>query len=142
MAVSKSKKGRKVQKTVYFDDDVWEALQKQMKMSHNGNVSAIVNDGLRYAMFPEFRNDRDADLVKLYNQLSYSLAQHRKKTARDMAFMQEIALQSMKNFYLHNGPVPEGEAEALDVQANARLDKFMEKIVRGMGELKPLSDRE
>ncbi len=136
------KKTKKVQKSVYFDEDVLKALEKQMKASHNPNFSAIVNDGLRYAMFPEYRNDRDADLVKLYHQLSYSLAQHRKKTARDMAFMQEIALQSMKNFYLHNAPVPDGEVEAMDAQANVRLDQFMEGIVRGMSELKPLSDKE
>jgi len=140
MAVAK--KVKKIQKSVYFDDDVLKALEKQMKTSHNPNFSAIVNDGLRYAMFPEHRNDRDADLVKLYNQLSYSLAEHRKKTARDMAFMQEIALQSMKNFYVHNTSVPEGEAEAMEAQANARLDKFMEEIVRGMSSLKPLSDKE
>ena len=140
MAVAK--KVKKIQKSVYFDDDVLKALEKQMKTSHNSNFSAIVNDGLRYAMFPEHRNDRDADIVKLYNQLSYSLAEHRKKTARDMAFMQEIALQSMKNFYMHNASVPEGDVEAMDAQANARLDKFMEEIVRGMSSLKPLSDKE
>ena len=142
MVVSKIRRAKKVQKTVYFDDDVWEALEKQMKVSRNANVSAIVNDGLRYAMFPEFRNDRDADLVKLYNQLSYSLAQHRKKTARDMAYTQEIMLQAMKNAFIHSSPVPESELEAREVQANARLDKFMESIVRNMSDLKPLSDRE
>jgi len=136
------KKPRKVQKTVHFDEDVWEALEKQMKMSRNGNVSAMVNDGLRYAMFPEFRNDRDADLVKLYNQFSYSLAEHRKKTARDMAFIQEIVLQAVKNFYMRAAPVPESEQEAREVQANAMLDSFMENIVRNMSDLKPLSDRE
>ena len=40
-------KTKRVQKTVYFDAEVWEALEKQMKVSHNPNVSAIVNDGLR-----------------------------------------------------------------------------------------------
>jgi len=137
-----AKKTKKVQKSVYFDEDITKALEKQMKASHNSNFSAIVNDGLRYAMFPEFRNDRDADLVKLYNQLSYSLAEHRKKTARDMAFIQEIVLQSMKNFYLHHGAIPEDDLEALQAEANARLDQFMEGIVRSMSELKPLSDRE
>lgn len=140
--MSAKKKPGRVQKTVYFDADVWEALEKQMKMSRNGNVSAIVNDGIRYAMFPEHRNDRDADLVKLYHQFSYSLAEHRKKTARDMAFIQEMVLQAMKNFYMHAAPIPESEADVLDAQANARLDLFMERIVQNMGALKPLSDRE
>jgi len=136
------KKPRKLQKTVYFDEDVWEPLEKQMKASRNPNVSAIVNDGLRYAMFPEFRNDRDADLVKLYNQLSFSLAEHRKKTARDMAFIQEIVLQGMKSFFMHSNRIPESERDALEAQANARLDAFMESVVRNMSDLKPLSDRE
>ena len=37
-------KAKRVQKTVYFDAEVWEALEKQMKVSHNPNVSAIVNN--------------------------------------------------------------------------------------------------
>ena len=135
-------KAKRVQKTIYFDEDVWEAMEKQMKASHNPNVSAIVNDGLRYAMFPEFRNDRDADLVKLYNQFSASLASHRKKTARDMAFIQELILKFSHEFFMHHPSIPEDDKEPREVEANARLDAFMEKIVRGMAELKPLSDRE
>jgi hypothetical protein len=135
-------KAKRVQKTIYFDEDVWEAMEKQMKTSHNPNVSAIVNDGLRYAMFPEFRNDRDADLVKLYNQFSASLASHRKKTARDMAFIQELILKFSHEFFMHHPSIPEDDKEPREVEANARLDAFMENIVRGMSELKPLSDRE
>ena len=135
-------KAKRVQKTVYFDAEVWEALEKQMKVSHNPNVSAIVNDGLRYAMFPEHRNDRDADLVKLYNQFSASLAMHRKKTARDLAFMQELILKFSHEFFMHHPSIPEDSKAPREAEANARLDAFMENIVRNMSELKPLSDRE
>lgn len=135
-------KSKRVQKTVYFDEDVWESLEKQMKTSHNPNVSAIVNDGLRYAMFPEYRNDRDADLVKLYNQFGASLASHRKKTARDMAFIQELILKFTHEFFMHHPSIPDDDKAPKEVEANARLDSFMETIVRGMSELKPLSDRE
>lgn len=135
-------KTKRVQKTVYFDAEVWEALEKQMKVSHNPNVSAIVNDGLRYAMFPEHRNDRDADLVKLYNQFSASLAMHRKKTARDLAFMQELILKFSHEFFMHHPSIPEDHQAPREAVANARLDAFMENIVRNMSELKPLSDRE
>jgi hypothetical protein len=135
-------KTKRVQKTVYFDAEVWEALEKQMKVSHNPNVSAIVNDGLRYAMFPEHRNDRDADLVKLYNQFSASLAMHRKKTARDLAFMQELILKFSHEFFMHHPSIPADSKAPREAEANARLDAFMENIVRNMSELKPLSDRE
>ncbi|MAM34878.1 MAG: hypothetical protein CMH28_07380 [Micavibrio sp.] len=135
-------KTKRVQKTVYFDAEVWEALEKQMKVSHNPNVSAIVNDGLRYAMFPEHRNDRDADLVKLYNQFSASLAMHRKKTARDLAFMQELILKFAHEFFMHHPSIPEDNKAPREAEANTRLDAFMENIVRNMSELKPLSDRE
>ena len=135
-------KAKRVQKTVYFDAEVWEALEKQMKVSHNPNVSAIVNDGLRYAMFPEHRNDRDADLVKLYNQFSASLAMHRKKTARDLAFMQELILKFSHEFFMHHPSIPEDNKAPREAEANTRLDAFMENIVRNMSELKPLSDRE
>ena len=135
-------KNKRVQKTIYFDSDVWEALEKQMKASHNPNISSIVNDGLRYAMFPEFRNDRDADLVKLYNQFSTSLASHRKKTARDMAFIQELILKFSHEFFIHHPSLLNSDREVREVEANGRLDQFMENIVRNMSDLKPLSDRE
>lgn len=135
-------KAKRIQKTVYFDPEVWTALEKQMKQSHNPNVSAIVNDGLRYAMFPEFRGDRDADLVKLYHQLSASLAMHRKKTARDFAFIQEMVLKTMHEYFQHQPAVPEAEKPAREAEANVRLDTFMEEIVRNMPSLRPLSDRE
>ncbi len=135
-------KVKKIQKSIYFDPDVLKALEKQMKVSHNSNFSVIVNDGLRYAMFPEHRSDRDADMTKLYHQMSYSLAQHRKKTGRDVAILQEMMLQMMKNFYLHNGRVPEAEMAAREADANVRLDEFMEGVVRDMGSLKLLPDEE
>ena len=134
-------KAKKLQKTIHFDDDVVSALEKQMKVSHNSNYSAMVNDGLRYAMFPEHRSDREADLVKLNQQFSASLAQHRKKTARDMALLQEMVLQMMKTFYMHNTPIAESDQLAAETQANARLDDFMEGIVRNMSGLKPITDR-
>lgn len=140
--VKQERKQKRVQKTVYFDAQVWAALEKQMAQSHNPNVSAIVNDGLRYAMFPEYRNDRDADLVKLYHQFSASLAQHRKKTARDMAFLQEMVLKTMHEFFQHHHEIPPDARPAREAEANARLDRFMEEIVRNMPALKPLSDRE
>ena len=135
-------KSKKVQKTIYIDEDVWEALEKQMKMTRNTNVSVLVNDGLRYAMFPEYRNDRDADLVKLYHQFSASLADHRKKTARDLAFLQEMMLQAVKNQYMAFPPVPEKDIDVKEADANVRLNHFMESIVRNMGALKPISERE
>ncbi|MDD3020664.1 MAG: hypothetical protein PHX61_06750 [Alphaproteobacteria bacterium] len=135
-------KSKKVQKTVYIDEDVWEALEKQMKMTRNTNVSVLVNDGLRYAMFPEYRSDRDGDLVKLFQQLTFSLADHRKKTARDLAFLQEMMLQGVKNQYLAFPPIAEKDKDVKEVDANMRLNHFMEGIVRNMGQLKPISERE
>lgn len=135
-------KGKKIQATVYFDLDVWEELQKKMKITKNTNVSVLVNDGIRYATFPEYRNDRDADLVKLFQQLTFSLADHRKKTARDLAFLQEMVLQGIKNQYLAFSPVSEKDIDVKEADANVRLNHFMEEIVRNMGQLKPISERE
>ena len=134
-------KAKKLQKSIYFDDDVAEALEKQMKISKNPNYSAMVNDGLRYAMFPEHRSDREADLVKLNQQFSASLAQHRKKTARDLALIQEMMLQMMRNFFVHNPVLSEEDMKVSEAQANSRLDEFMEGIVRGLPDLRPITDR-
>ena len=53
-----------------------------------------------------------------------------------------MVLQMMKVFYMHNQPISEDDKAALEAQAKARLDDFMEGIVRGMSELKPISDQE
>ena len=46
-------------------------------------------------------------LVKLNQQFSASLAQHRKKTGRDLALLQEMMLQMMHTFYMYNSPLAE-----------------------------------
>ena len=67
---------------------------------------------------------------------------HRKKTARDLAFMQELILKFSHEFFMHHPSIPEDNKAPREAEANARLDAFMENIVRNMSELKPLSDRE
>jgi hypothetical protein len=133
---------KKEKRTVYFDDDVWAVLEKQMKMSRGSNISTAVNDAVRYAAFPEHRSDREADLVKKMNVVLDSFVQHRKKTARDLAFIQEVVLESLQEFYRHNLPIPDDQKPERDVQARARTMAFIEDIVRNMPELKSFSEKE
>jgi len=135
-------KAKKVQRTIYFDPEVWEHIERTMKVSKNANVSAVVNDGLKYAAFPEHRSDREADMVKMMQVLSDSFVQHRKKTARDLAFIQEISLESLKEFYRHHDPLPQDIIKERDVSAKDSMRSFIESIVRNMPKLKSFSDRE
>ncbi len=123
-------KGKRVQKTVHFDPEVWEALEKHMKQSRINNVSIAVNDAVKFSLAPEHQNDRDAALVKLFHQLSFSLAEHRKKTARDMTFLQEMFFQYVQNYFMHTHKIPDADVGAAELQANVRLDAFMEKLVK------------
>lgn len=135
-------KQKKIQRTVYFDPEVWEFLEQKMKTSKNANISAVVNDGLRYAAFPEHRTDREADMVKMMQVLQDSFVQHRKKTARDLAFIQEISLESLNEFYRHNPELTDEEIKGKDVASKARMGSFIERIVRNMPKLKSFSNRE
>ena len=81
------------------------------------------------------------DLPSPNQQFSSSLAQHRKKTGRDLALLQEMMLQMMHTFYMYNSPLAETDLKAADAQAKVRLNNFMEDIVRGMSELKPITDK-
>ena len=56
-----------------------------------------------------------------------------------MAFIQELILKFTHEFFMHHPSIPEDDKTPKEVEANARLDSFMETIVRGMSELKPLS---
>lgn len=133
---------KNIQKSVQFEPEVYEAIEKQMKMSKTGNFSKAVNDAIKYAVFPEHREDRDADLYKMMQVVLDSFVQHRKKTARDLAFIQEVTLESLQEFYRHNLEIPEDQKEERDVQAKARTIKFVETIVRNMPELKSFSEKE
>lgn len=133
---------KKEKRTIYFDDDVWDALQKKSKMSHNTNISALVNDGLRYAMFPEYRGDREADMVKMMQVVIDSFVQHRKKTARDLAFIQEICLEHLDEFYRYNLPIPEDQVKEREVLARTRKIDFIKKIQNNMPKLKSFSEIE
>lgn len=136
------KKGRRVQKTVHFDADVQELIEKHMKQHHINNFSIAVNDAMRYAFSPAHRSDRDADLVKLYHQLSFSLAEHRKKTARDMTFQQEMMFQFVQYYFMHTHKIPASELGAAEAQANVRLDAFMEKLVKKLQKNKEVPEKD
>jgi Arc/MetJ-type ribon-helix-helix transcriptional regulator len=133
---------RKRQVTVYLDEDVEKMVDKQLKISRNGNISSVINDAIRYAAFPEHRQDRDADLYKMMQVVMDSFVQHRKKTARDLAFIQEVCLESLQEFYRHNLEIPESQKKERDVKARARTIAFVENIVRHMPELKSFSEKE
>ena len=136
---AQEKKSRRVQKTVHLDPDVWEALEAHMKRQRVDNVSIAVNDAVKYSLFPEHRSDRDADLVKLYHQISFSLAEHRKKTARDLSFQQEMLFQFIQYYFMHTHKIPASEQGAAETQANIRLDAFMEKLVGKLPKAKPMA---
>ena len=133
---------KKRQVSVYLDKDVEKVLEKQMKMSKNASFSAVINDAVRYAAFPEHREDRDADLYKMMQVVLDSFVQHRKKTARDLAFIQETIGELLTEVYRHNPPLPEETYKERDAEAKARAVSFVENIVRNMPELKSFSDRE
>ena len=88
-----AKKEKPVQKTMYWDADVWDALEKHDKQTKTNNMTATANDAVRFALFPEYRSDRDKDVVKLMQDVRASLYEHRKNTARDLMIVQEGLFQ-------------------------------------------------
>lgn len=120
----------KIQKTIQWDTDVWEALAEHSKRERLNNMSAAANDAVRYALFPEFRGDREADITKQFQQLLYSLNEHRKKTARDMTILQEGLMQFVLHYFMHTHSIPKGEQDSARTQANARFDGFIEELMQ------------
>ena len=130
-------KKKTVAVNVTLEADVDKALQKHMKAQNLTNRSRAINDGLKYALYPEHRDGRSEDLVKLYHQILYSLNEHRKKTARDLAANQEIMLQFMLDYYA-NTPA----SGKRDPEAQKRLDNLMEVVVRNLGKSKIMQELE
>ena len=95
-------------------------------------MTATVNDAVRFALFPEYRSDRDKDVVKLMQDVRASLYEHRKNTARDLMILQEGLFQFVDVFFQHTHSIPKDELAAAKAQAKARLDDFMEQLVRKM----------
>lgn len=133
---------KKRKATVYFDDDVWDVIQNQMKLSKNANISSAINDAVRYAAYPEHREDRDADLHKKLQVVQDSFVQHRKKTARDLAFIQEAMLEQLQELYRHFPELPEDKRKENDVRAKSRAISFVKNIQKNMSALKSFSEKE
>lgn len=133
---------KKIQRSVQFEPEVLEVIEKKMKMSKNSNFSVAVNDAIKYAAFPEHRDDRDADLHKMMQVLLDSFVQHRKKTARDLAFIQEINLEALQEYYRHNKELPDDLKKVRDVQALSRIRALVNKIAANMPKLRSFSERE
>ncbi len=127
-----AKTEKRVQKTIQWDGDVLDALEKHNKQQRLNNLSAAANDAVRFALFPEYRSDRDKDVVKLMQDLRASLYEHRKNTARELMILQEGLLQFLDVFFQHTLSIPKDELPAAKAQAKARLDDFMEQLVRKM----------
>ena len=127
-----AKNEKRIQKTIQWDTDVWTALEDHNKRSRLNNMSAAANDAVKYALFPEFRGDRDKDTVKLLQDIRASLYEHRKNTARDLMILQEGLFQFVEVFFQHTHSIPKDELAAAKAQAKARLDDFMEQLVRKM----------
>lgn len=125
-----AKNEKRVQKTIQWDSDVLDALEKHNKQQRLNNLSAAANDAVRYALFPEYRSDREKDVVKLMQDLRASLYEHRKATARDLMILQEGLFQFIDVFFMHTHSIPKSEMAAAKAQAKARLDEFMEQLVR------------
>lgn len=125
-----AKNEKRVQKTIQWDSDVLDALEKHNKQQRLNNLSAAANDAVRYALFPEYRSDREKDVVKLMQDLRASLYEHRKTTARDLMILQEGFFQFIDVFFMHTHSIPKSELAAAKAQAKARLDEFMEQLVR------------
>lgn len=125
-----AKNEKRIQKTIQWDPDVLDALEKHSKQHRLNNLSAAANDAVRYALFPEYRNDREKDMVKLMQDLRASLYEHRKATARDFMILQEGLFQFIDVFFMHTHSIPKSELVAAKAQAKARLDEFMEQLVR------------
>ncbi len=134
-------KAKKIQKTVQFEPEVWEAIEVHMKRERINNISIAVNDAVKYSLFPEYRDDRNADQGKLVQQILFSLAEHRKKTGRDLMLIQEFMLQFMKQFLMHAPEIPGHEQVGAEVQAKVRLDKLMEDVIRSLPQSKSSSEK-
>lgn len=138
MTIAAVKKSRAVQKSVYFEPEVWAALEKHMTQERINNVSIAVNDAVKYALFPEHRDDRNADGAKISHQILYSLADHRKKTARDLTILQEMVMQLVQEYFMHTHQIPTAERAGAEAQANVRVETFMERLVRRLPKSKPV----
>lgn len=125
-----AKNEKRVQKTIQWDPDVLDALEKHNKQQRLNNLSAAANDAVRYALFPEYRSDREKDMVKLMQDIRASLYEHRQNTARDFKILQEGLFQFIDVFFMHTHSIPKSELAAAKAQGKARLDEFMEELVR------------
>lgn len=140
MAVAALKKDKRAQKTVYLDADVLEALEAHMKRERINNISIAINDAIKYALFPEHREDRNGDVAKLCTQTLYSLNEHRKKTGRDMTILQEMLMQLVHTYFMHTHQIPASDKPAAEAQASVRMDAFMEQLVRKLPKAKPMEE--
>ena len=136
------RKRKKIPKTVQFEEAVWMALEAHMKRDRIYNHSMAANDAIKYALFPEHRNDRDADTAKLLNQILYSLNEHRRKTSRDLTILQEVMVRLAHTYFMHTHQIPDSAKEGAEVQANLRLDAFMDQITRSLPGSKPMTESE
>jgi hypothetical protein len=131
---------KKIARSVYLSEKIDKALHAHMKAQSLRSISVAIEDALEYALFPEFRDDRNKELTKMVAGINKSLNEHRKATARDMTILQETMFQFMLEYYRHTTAYPEDEAKIREADARARLNDFMERVVRNIPEQRPMKN--
>ena len=134
------RRGKKIPRTVHFDPIVLEAMEAHMKRERIENFSVAALDAIKFSLFPEHREDRDAGTTKLLNQILYSLNEHRRKTSRDMTIFQEILVRFVHEYFMHTHQIPDSAKKEAEIQANLRLDDFMKQIIRRLPNVKKAAD--
>lgn len=133
-------KNKKIPKSVTITPHTDKYIRDHMKAQGLTNYSAALDDAVEYAFNPEFRGEREAELTKKINQFSYSLNEHRKKTGRDFAILQEMMLATLFEIYKRSPDVPDDLEEVKNAQALALLDKVADKIAANLSETRPMKE--
>jgi len=133
---------KKIARSVYLSEKIDKALHSHMKAQSLKSISVAIEDALEYALFPEFRDDRNKELTKMVAGINKSLNIHRKKTGEDFAILQETLFQFMLEYYRHTTAYPDDEAKIREADARARFNDFMERVARNVQEPRPMKSDE
>ncbi|MDB2683221.1 hypothetical protein N9Z27_03120 [Alphaproteobacteria bacterium] len=119
---------KKIQRSVYLSPKTDKYIRDHMKAQSVTSFAAAIEDAIEYAFDPELRGEREAELTKKINQLTYSLSEHRQKTARDLIFLQELMLRLLYESYYRMPQVPEDIHEAKHAKAMDGLNRVIKEV--------------
>ena len=127
--------------SVQLDPETWSAVQAHARR-HKLSYSLVMAQAIQESMFPEYREQHDADLMSGLDRIEYQIKELRTHSRDEAAMLKEM-LGTFVRIWLNTvAQVPKEHCAAAARSGAERFDSYLDLIVRHLERGDSVLDRQ